>query len=90
MKVIIDWNEQTDYASEVRSWMKDFEHDTGGTKKIESMDPYTLDGEQFAQMYDIVQFPTIIALDNDGKVLEQWSGTPLPQIEQVAIWAKDS
>ncbi len=89
MRVVIIWNEATDYASEVRSWLKDFEHDTGGTKIVESIDPETMEGESFCRTYDIVRYPTIIAVDNDGKVLEEWTGTPLPQIEQVSIWASE-
>ncbi|MBR2864396.1 hypothetical protein IKG12_01890 [Candidatus Saccharibacteria bacterium] len=89
MRVVIVWNEQTDYAREVRDWMQDFSHDTGGTKEIESLDPETVAGEDFAKVYDIVQYPTIVALDNSGKVLQMWKGTPLPQIEQVAVWAED-
>ncbi len=90
MRVVIVWNEQTDYASEVREWLKDFAHDTGGTKQIESFDPETMAGDSFARTYDIVQYPTILALDDDGKVLQMWKGTPLPQIEQVAYWADDN
>lgn len=87
MKAAIVWNEQTDYASEVREWLRDFSHDTG--KMVDSIDPETVEGESFCKTYDIVQYPTIIVIDNDGRVLATWKGTPLPQIEQVAYWAKD-
>ena len=85
MRLVIVWNEQTDYAREVRDWLKDFAHDTGG-KKIESLDPETREGEDFCKLYDIVEYPTIIAVEDEGQMLEMWRGTPLPQIEQVAYW----
>lgn len=87
MKIVVLWNEQTDYAREVRDWLRDFEHDTGG-KKIESLDPETREGQDFAQVYDVVEYPSILAVEDDGQLLQMWRGTPLPQIEQVAYWAE--
>ncbi len=89
MRLVILWREETDYASEVREWINDFHHDTGGTKEIESIDPDSREGESLSDAYDIVQYPTIMVIDDDGKLLEMWKGTPLPQIEQVNYWAKD-
>ena len=86
MRAIIVWHEQTDYAREVREWLDDFER-TLGPGRIESIDPETREGSDFAEAYDVVEYPTILALDEEtGKVLSQWRGTPLPQIDQVAYW----
>lgn len=87
MKTVIVWNEQTDYAREVREWIKAFECETGGTK-IEHVDPETRAGSDFAAAYDVVEYPTILAIDEqNGKVLAQWRGTPLPLVEQVSYWS---
>lgn len=87
MRAVIVWNEQTDYAREVREWLDDFER-TLGPGRIESIDPETREGSDFAAAYDVVEYPTILALDEDsGKVLASWRGTPLPQVDQVAYWA---
>lgn len=86
MRAVIVWNEQTDYAREVREWLDDFER-TLGPGRIESIDPETREGSDFAAAYDVVEYPTILALDEDsGKVLASWRGTPLPQVDQVAYW----
>ncbi|MBP3899227.1 hypothetical protein J6D24_00245 [Candidatus Saccharibacteria bacterium] len=86
MRAVIVWNEQTDYAREVREWLDDFER-TLGLGRIESIDPETREGSDFAAAYDVVEYPTILALDEDsGKVLASWRGTPLPQVDQVAYW----
>lgn len=86
MRAVIVWHEQTDYAREVREWLDDFER-TLGPGRIESIDPETREGSDFAEAYDVVEYPTILALDEEtGKVLSQWRGTPLPQIDQVAYW----
>lgn len=84
MRLILLWSEETDYASEVREWLRDFEHDT--SKQPDSLDPQYGEGESFAQTYDILEFPAIAAVGDDGRLLELWKGTPMPQIEKVAYW----
>lgn len=85
MRLVLLWNEETDYASEVREWLRDFQHDAPDVK-IESLDPQVDEGERLAQVYDVVRYPAILSLDNDGRLLQIWDGTPMPQIDQVAYW----
>ncbi len=87
MRTVIVWNEQTDYAREVREWIRAFESEAGHVK-IEHVDPETREGSDFAAAYDVVEYPTILAIDeSNGKVLAMWRGTPLPLVEQVAYWS---
>ncbi len=87
MRAILLWNEQTDYASEVREWLGDFEHDTGKGSRLEQLDPETMEGSDFAKTYDILQYPAVLILDeDDGRVLKMWKGTPMPQIDEVSYW----
>lgn len=89
MRLVVLWNEQTDYASEVREWIRDFEHDTGHAEKIENLDPETIEGSDFAKLYDILQFPAVVVTDEDGQLIQMWKGTPMPQIDQVSYWAQE-
>ena len=86
MRAVIVWHEQTDYAREVREWLDDFER-TMGPGRIESVDPETREGNDFAAAYDVVEYPTILGMDDSGKVLESWRGLPLPRLNEVAYYA---
>lgn len=86
MKVVCVWRDNTEYAREVSNWIRDFEHHTGS--KIESLDPDTIDGEAFARAHDIVEYPTIIAVDDRGSELNKWRGRPLPSFDQVSYYNK--
>ena len=85
MRLVLLWDEETDYASEVREWLRDFEHEVG-PDKIESIDPASYEGESLVTTYDVLQYPAILSLDNDGRLLNLWKGTPMPQIDEVAYW----
>ena len=79
MRVVIVFKEFSDHAREVFEWIEQFERRTG--REAEQINPETADGESFCQAHDIVEYPTILAISEDGKVYEQWPGAPLPQID---------
>lgn len=81
MRVAIIWREESDYARSVIEWLHEFERRTG--RKLESYDPDTPEGESMCRNYDVVEYPTILAFDNDGKILQVWRGAMLPKIDDV-------
>jgi hypothetical protein len=84
MRVVVVYKEETDYARQVTEYMRDFQRQTG--RELEPLDPETREGVGFCQAYDILQFPTIIALTEDGQVRGQWKGLPLPMIDEVGAY----
>ena len=40
----------------------------------------------FAQARDIVRYPAIVAVDNNGSVVQEWIGLPLPPMDEVAYY----
>lgn len=84
MRVIVIYKEQTDYARQVNDYMFDFRRQTG--RELEVMDPESRDGVGFCRTYDILQFPTIVALADDGQVQNKWVGLPLPTISEVSYY----
>lgn len=85
MRVVCVWREDADYSRTVSEWLTEFERRTG--REVESMDPHTHAGEGFCRAYDIVEYPTLLALDNNGGVLAIWRGKMLPTFDEVNYWA---
>ena len=85
MRVVVITTEDTDYARTVDMFVYDFERQTGRT--LEVLDPDSPDGDSFCRTYDIVEYPTIIALGNDGQMQNMWSGVMLPTISEVSYYA---
>ena len=86
MRAIIVWRDNTDYSREVIDWLSEFEKRTG--KEVESVDPDSSEGSSFIEAYDVVEYPTILGLDDSGRVLDSWRGTPLPRIDEVSYYAE--
>ena len=85
MSVIVLYREASDHGRQVTDYLRDFARQTG--RQLETMDPDTREGADFARVYDVVEYPTIIALSDDGQLQNHWRGTPLPTISEVSYYA---
>jgi len=83
VKVIVLYRPNSDHASDAEAFVRDFQrqHDTG--RKVELVSVNTRDGAATASLYDIMAFPAILALGDDGSVLNSWVGS-LPLMDEVA------
>lgn len=84
MKVVVVYKYESDHAREVLDYLRDFSRQTG--HMIEERDPETPDGASFCRVYDIVEYPTILALSDDGQLQNMWRGRPLPTISEVSFY----
>jgi len=84
MRVVIIWREDTEYARSVIEWLRDCERRIGLTP--ESLSPDEPDGESLCRTYDVVEYPTILAMNDDGNVLQAWRGRDLPRIDDVSYY----
>lgn len=84
MRVVVLSKDNTDYARTVTDYVRDFKRFTG--HDLEIMDPETPDGVSFCQAYDILEFPTVVALADSGTLQMQWRGIPLPTISEVSYY----
>ncbi|MEP6710714.1 MAG: hypothetical protein ABJA64_03260 [Candidatus Saccharibacteria bacterium] len=84
MKTFVVFKEESDYARQVLDFLRDFERQTG--HKLETIDPDTPEGTMTCRTYDIVEYPTVFALSDDGVLQNQWRGLPLPTISEVSYY----
>ncbi len=82
MRVICIYREDEDYTRSVTDFLENFYRQTG--QHIEEMNPD--ENSSFCETYDIVEYPTIVALDNNGGVREMWHGRDLPRINDVSYY----
>lgn len=84
MKVVVVYKTESDHARSVTEFLREFYRRTG--KTLEEIDPESIDGDSFCRTYDIVEYPSLIALDFDGRVQNLWRGLPLPTINEVSYY----
>ena len=85
MRVVVLTRQDTDYARSVDTFVTDFARQTG--RQLDVVDADSSDAVSLAETYDIVEYPTIIALSDDGQMQNMWTGTNLPTISEVSYYA---
>jgi hypothetical protein len=86
MKVVIVYKNDSDSARNVLDFLRDFERQTG--HPLKTLEPESAEGEQFCRAYDIVEYPTVIALSDDSVMQNTWTGLPLPTISEVSYYVQ--
>ena len=82
MRVVCVYKEGYDYSRTVSDWLEDFYRRTGN--KIEVVDPDK--DTSFCEAYDIMEYPTVMALGPSGEAAYSWKGLPLPLFDEVAYY----
>lgn len=85
MKVLVLYRPNSEYARKVESFAHDLERQHQTHIDLVSLD--TRDGSSTASLYDIMQYPAILALGNDGQLLKEWQGQELPLMNEVAYYS---
>ena len=84
MRVAVVYRYESDHAREVIDYLRDFNRQTG--HELEEIDPDTPGGSGFCRVYDIVEYPTVVALSGSGQLQNMWRGRPLPTISEVSYY----
>ncbi len=85
MKVVVVYRSESEHGRTVEEYLRDFLRRTGS--EIETLDPDSKDGGSLCRAYDIVEYPTVIALSDDGRMQNMWRGLPLPTISELSYYS---
>lgn len=84
MRTVVVYKDETDYARQVTDFLRDFTRQTG--HELETIDLDTREGADFCRVYDIVEYPTIVAISDNNILQQMWRGLPLPTISEVSYY----
>ncbi len=84
MSLFIFYKSESEHDRDVRDYLREFEQRT--SHALETVDPDSAHGIELCEVYDIVEYPTIIATSEDGQLRASWRGLPLPTIDEVSYY----
>jgi len=87
VKLLILYRPESEHATAVESFVRDYQGRYDSGRKLELVSLNTRDGAATASLYDVMEYPAILVLANDGSVLNIWQGVPLPLMDEVAGYA---
>lgn len=88
MKLLIFYRPNSEHARSVETFIHDFQKQYTTDAKLEIMDLDTRDGAAMASLYDVLQYPALLATADDGVLIRAWEGKELPLMGDVASYLR--
>jgi hypothetical protein len=88
MRVVALYHPKSDHEGIVLDYIRDYRIRSSG-KEIEPISLETLEGSSMAELYDVTNYPAILALSDDGQLQHFWQGIPLPQMNEIDAYSQD-
>lgn len=87
MKLLVLYRPDSEYSRSVETFIHDFQDRHGSVvRKVEVLDSQSRDGMATMSLYDIMQQPALLALSDDGRLMQHWVGSTLPLMDEVASY----
>ena len=84
MKVLILYRPNSEHDTAVQDYLREYHARTGRDIELMSLD--TKEGASLARLYDAVDYPVILALQDDGQLAHMWQGDTMPLIDEVSAF----
>ena len=75
-----------EHSTEVSGFIRELKQRYPSADAVE-LDLNTREGSAQASLYDVTNYPAILALREDGQLAQVWQGTPFPLIDEVISYA---
>ena len=85
MKVLVFYRPNSEHSRMVETYMRDFQKSRGG-QSLQVVNVDSPRGSSLVELYDVVQYPSILVTDDNGIMQKLWLGEPLPLMDEVASY----
>ncbi len=85
MKVVILYRPGSEGSRTVEEFAEEFSR-RYEDRKLELVSVDTRDGSATATLYDVMRYPSVLALADDGQVLHSWQGETLPLMNEISYY----
>lgn len=55
-------------------------------RRLDLVSVDTRDGSATATLYDVMKWPTVLALADDGQIIHEWQGESMPLMNEVSYY----
>lgn len=87
MKVLVLYRPNSEHGRVIEDFIREFKQ-RYAEARLEVLNIDSRDGSATASLYDIMQYPAILVLQNDGYLQKSWIGDEIPLMDEVFSYAR--
>ena len=85
MKIIVLYHPASDHGRTVEEYVHEFMF-RNPEVDLQAISVDTRDGADKAKVYDVIAYPSMLAIREDSSLAHAWQGLPLPLMNEVAYY----
>jgi hypothetical protein len=82
MRIVALYHPKSDHGGRVEDYAHEY-HMRRPDREIELLSIDTKPGWEMAKLYDVVRYPSILAIENDGHMAAMWQNEQLPLMNEI-------
>lgn len=82
MKVVVLYHPNSQHERMVLDYARDFRMFKSGLSEVQLVSLETVEGANMAKLYDVTQYPAVLAVSNDGVMQKLWQDS-LPLMNEI-------
>jgi hypothetical protein len=86
MKVLVLYHPKSEHEGKVLDYVHEYKRIKSRDMELVSLE--TLQGSNMAKLYDITQYPAVLALKDDGQLERMWQGETLPLMNELDYYTQ--
>jgi hypothetical protein len=88
MRIVVLYRPESEFARRTEEYITDFQR-FHPSQNMEAFNVDSIEGSEIAKLYGVMEYPTILALKDDGQMEQMWSGIEkLPLMNDLAYYAQ--
>ena len=85
VKVLVLYRPDSEHGRNVEAFIRDFKYQhEADANRLEVLNIDTRDGTATASLYDVLEYPAVLVLSDDGSLVKSWVGEHLPLMDDIA------
>jgi hypothetical protein len=87
MKVLVLYRPNSEHGRRTEEFIHDFQQ-RHANERLEILNIDSREGSAMASLYDVMQYPAVLVVQDDGFIQRSWEGDSLPLMDEVASYAR--
>ncbi len=89
MRIVVLYHPKSDHVGRVEEYAHEY-HRRHPDRELELLSLETKPGWEMAKLYDVVRYPAVIAIAEDGEMQQLWQDELLPLLGELDAYANAS
>ncbi len=90
MKVMVVYRPNSEHGRMVSDFLRDLNHMSPSAGKVEEIDVDTREGSAIASLYDVMSYPKVMVVADDGRLIQDWESGTLPLLSDISFYINQS